>query len=420
MFQSNVSKIGFIFLILLLLPCFLNAQTINMDQALTEAVTHNPELISYEKKFRAAGASIWEAGTPGNPNFFMEYEGIPESSSSLDKFERRKIGIQQGIEFPLTYYYQAKKQHFKKRMSYANYLAKKQEIQNKVKKAFYKIILLKNQYELHENIYTLTQEMLQKARIRVVSGEASAYDTLKVKVDLAEVENHRVSIEKEYELALSKLNVLMGRDAASKVQVAGQLKFRNYKIALDSLLDLAGRFHPSLVNAQNQVYEKRTEQLLSWTSLLPDFELKYFKIESQDTPGQKFWGGELGISVPLFIFVSGQGKIRKATYNKSAAELDLLSKIREVQYEIRRAYSKMIVSEKHVRNYQKNTLQQVEELVRIATRSYEEGEMGYLEIAEALRSMNRGKVGYIEALYEYISAQADLEMAVGTNLFEYN
>jgi len=55
--------------------------------------------------------------------------------------------------------------------------------------------------------------------------------------------------------------------------------------------------------------------------------------------------------------------------------------------------------------------------VRIATRSYEEGEMGYLEVAEALRSLNQTKVGYTKALFSYVKAQADLEVAVGVSLF---
>ena len=69
-----------------------------------------------------------------------------------------------------------------------------------------------------------------------------------------------------------------------------------------------------------------------------------------------------------------------------------------------------------VANYQENTLQEVEELVRIATRSYEEGEMGYLEMAEALRTMNRVRLGYYDTLFQYLSAQAELELAVGVPL----
>ena len=63
-----------------------------------------------------------------------------------------------------------------------------------------------------------------------------------------------------------------------------------------------------------------------------------------------------------------------------------------------------------------HTLKEVEELVRIATRSYEEGEMGYLEMSDALKSFNRIRVGYSESVFEYLSALADLEEAVGRPL----
>jgi len=83
---------------------------------------------------------------------------------------------------------------------------------------------------------------------------------------------------------------------------------------------------------------------------------------------------------------------------------------------VKEAFINLKVAESFYSKYKSN-LSQVEELVRIATRSYEEGEMGYLEVAEALRSMNKTKVGYSEALFSYLKAQADLEKAVGVSLF---
>ncbi len=77
-----------------------------------------------------------------------------------------------------------------------------------------------------------------------------------------------------------------------------------------------------------------------------------------------------------------------------------------------------MVAQKQVQNYVENTMQEVEELVRIATRSYEEGEMGYLEVAEAMRTLNRTKAGYLDVLYDYLSARADVEKAVGITGFE--
>ena len=42
--------------------------------------------------------------------------------------------------------------------------------------------------------------------------------------------------------------------------------------------------------------------------------------------------------------------------------------------------------------------------------------MNYLDVTEAFRSMNRTKAGYYTALFEYLSAQSDLEKAVGVSL----
>ena len=85
-----------------------------------------------------------------------------------------------------------------------------------VKKGFYEVILLDRQTKLYEDIALIMQQNLQKARIRVLAGESSSYDTLKVRVDLAEVENRVLSMKKTLEIARSKLGLLLGRKKEGK------------------------------------------------------------------------------------------------------------------------------------------------------------------------------------------------------------
>jgi outer membrane protein TolC len=393
------------------------AQKITLEQAITEALAQNPELLKQRKIIQAAKAEIWEAVSPDDPHIFMELEEIPESSKSLKDYSEKKIGIQQEIEFPLNYYFRAKWQNLEKKRVYSDYLLAKNNVIGEVKTKFFKVLLLKDQKQMFAEILNISKQLLQKARVRVLTGESSSYDTLKVKVDLSEVKNRRLFIDKEYELAHSELAMLLGRENCNNLGIDGELSYKPTNLSIDTLKNLALTNHPVLEQMQAFVNQKKAERNLSWTRLLPNFEIKYFQQEFQGITTEKAWGGEIGLSVPLFFFLKGQGKIRAASYNVDGAKWEQVSAERKVCFKVKEAFSKLQVAEKHFLNYKTN-LSQVEELVRIATRSYEEGEMGYLEVAEALRSLNRTKIGFSETMFSYLKAQADLEQAVGVSLFE--
>lgn len=391
----------------------LYAQKLTLKQAVTEVINNNPDLLSCVQNKKAASAEIWDTVSPANPHVFIEYEGIPEANKSLSGYEEKKIGLVQEIEFPLAYYYRFKFQQYEKEAANAKYFIMKNEVIADAKKNYYKVLMLKKQNQLYIEIKRITEELFRKAKIRVEAGESSPYDALKAKVDLAEVENKALAIAKEYKIAIEELAVILGRENSDLLDVDGELEYTSISISLDSLYKVALKYHPLFKKMKADVEQKNIVKKLAWTNLMPDVEVKYFKHEFRGDVISKSWGGEIGLSVPLWFLLKGQGNIRAAKYKLEASKWQAESRKKQIILQVNKAYSKLIVAEKHVQNYQLNTLQEVEELVRIATRSYEEGEMSYLEVTEALRTSNRTKAGYYNALYDCLVAKAELELAIG-------
>lgn len=336
----------------------------------------------------------------------------------MSEYGEHKVGIVQELEFPLAYVYKGRWHRSEKNRKLAEYLSLENRIISAVKKKFFQVLLLQNQLQLYQEISGLTQELYRKAKIRVEAGESPLYDALKVKVDLAEVENRELAIQKELDVARNEFALLLGRKGDEFFEVDGKLDYLPIKLNLDSLKFLAEENHPFLKQMGEHLNLHKTERNLAWVGLMPNFEMRYFQKEFQYEPIPKSWGVEIGLSVPLWFFMKDQARIRSSHYRVQAAKWNFDLEKRKVLFKIEEAYSKLLLAEKQVQNYQENVLKEVEELVRIATRSYEEGEMGYLEVAEALRTLNRVKAGYLEALFEYLSAQAELERSVGIALFD--
>lgn len=398
-------------------PFRLPGQKLTLDQAIEEMKTSNPEIMKMRQELKATKSDFWHGISPDDPKLFAEFEGIPKSRHSLSDYGEKKIGVVQEIEFPLSYVFMGTwhRTHIDKKK--AAYQGLENDLISQVKKKFSQLLLLKDQMELYAEITALTQELYRKAKIRVDAGDAPLYDALKVKVDLAEVENRVVAIQREMEIARNDLALLLGRKDSDTLEIEGKLSFSPINLNLDSLKRIAQENYPFLRETQELVSLHRTERNLTWVGLLPNFELRYFEHQLQDEPESKTWGAEIGLSIPLWFFMKDHGKIRSANYRLYAAKWNYELEKRKLSFKIEEGFSKLLLAEKQVQNYRDNVLKEVAELVRIATRSYEEGEMGYIEVAEALRTLNRAKAGYSEALYEFASAQAELERAVGVGLF---
>ncbi|MFO7890881.1 MAG: TolC family protein [bacterium] len=388
-------------------------QSLSLPKAVKEAVNNNLSLSQAYQEWKAKKARFWANISPDYPTIFTEMEGIPENSPSLDQFQVKKSGISQEFEFPTAYFFKAQQSRNLQKKAKARYQQLRNEVVAEVKKGFYKFQLFNKQQDLYEKILSLTRENFEKARIRVIAGETTSYDTLKLRVDVTEAENQVVKIQNQKKITQAELNKILGREIERPLVLQGELHHKPLNINLDSLRSTALIAHPRLNSARKEISLKKTERNLAWNDLLPGLHLRYFKQEFGNNSTKKAWGAEIGLSLPLWSFLKGQGEIRAANNTLNAARTNEISVKQSILVEMDIAIAALKIAEKKVNSFQKNTLNQVEELVRITTRSYEEGEMGYLQLADALKTMHRIKAEYYHSIYQYLKARAELLLAAG-------
>ncbi|MBN2415981.1 TolC family protein [bacterium] len=393
----------------------LAAQTVTLEGAVDEALANNPSVRRAEAAARAARALVW-AGFPENPELFREWEG-PGGVDITAEWAEMKTGLIQRIEFPLTYVYRLKSRGFAAGAEAAEAAAVRNRIAALVKKRFFRSLLLEERTRLYEEIARITRDHFAKARIRVLSGESPPYDTLKIRVDLSEAENRLLAARENRELALQALAEAMGRRSGDGLAPAGELHYRPTSVDTGTLERLLLESHPEITAERSRFRQSRAALGESWSRLLPSFSLRMFR---HDVTGAAAGRGlEIGMQVPLWFFVNDQSRIRSDTYAVDAARSGVLAREQSLLLGLRTSLAALHTADNQARNFRDNTVVQVRELVRIASRSYEAGEMGYLELADALTTMNRVMDTYFESLYTLMASRADLEEAVGTSLFTY-
>ncbi|MCL5097701.1 MAG: TolC family protein, partial [Candidatus Omnitrophica bacterium] len=105
----------------------------------------------------------------------------------------------------------------------------------------------------------------------------------------------------------------------------------------------------------------------------------------------------------------------RALHKKPQVDLDDTS--RRIELEVRTAYSNFIEA-KEVLDAQKMVQEEAEEALRLATARYDAGTGTQLDVLNAQTSLTEARTTQIQALHDYVVAQARLERAIGQSVIQ--
>jgi outer membrane protein TolC len=114
----------------------------------------------------------------------------------------------------------------------------------------------------------------------------------------------------------------------------------------------------------------------------------------------------------LFDGLNTQGKIREAKAKLGKTELEEADAIRQIELEVRTAYSSFIEASEVLDSTEK-VVEQAEEALRLATSRYEAGTGTQLDVLAAETSLTEARTTKNIALRDYSVALARLERAIG-------
>ncbi len=160
----------------------------------------------------------------------------------------------------------------------------------------------------------------------------------------------------------------------------------------------------------------KAKRSLAWSGFLPDWWVGIFKVSFGDPAEDKKWASQFGINIPIWFFLKQNGEIKQANAELNTASAQLNHKKNTILLNVDKAYKELKAFEKSVLMYEENILTEAEEMYRIASISYTEGEAGYIELLEAQRTLTQTRNEYVNVLYNYQTALAALVKEVGGEL----
>lgn len=349
-----------------------------------------------------------------NPQFELNLEEIP-FGNSLGSANEKQLVMEQSIPFPLKMYTRFRMHSRFLESTEYNLAAVKIKVTTDIKIAYSTILYWRDRIDLAKRSLELAGDFQKKTQLRYEVGEASYLESLRGKVEKANAEQHLKEMQTEFQKALSQLKFTLGLDQTIDVVLQDSLIFRPVQIKGEELLvsSLVMR-HPDYLGIQKKVEGAKLGKSLVKQGYLPDIDIHGMR---QKVGGNsRLFGIGIGFTFPLWFFSNQSGQIQEATGILRQLETEAINQQLMIQAAIKSSYVSVQNEQSRVSTYTQEILLLAEEGLRVARRSFMEGEIGYIEFLEAQRSYFTTKADYLEAVLKYTIARAELEQAIGKEI----
>lgn len=139
-----------------------------------------------------------------------------------------------------------------------------------------------------------------------------------------------------------------------------------------------------------------------------------YHIDRQRFTEGNFFGFEIGVGVPLF-YGATKAKVKAARKDRELAELNMQQERREKERDYRLGYNRLQNATKKLQYYNGENIDKANEIVRLSTTEYENGEINYVEYVNALNEAIDMRMKQADVINEYNEAVLAL-MALNNSL----
>lgn len=293
-----------------------------------------------------------------------------------------------------------------------------------VKKAFFQLLLARDSYEVLKNSYDLAEENLALTRNGYKFDRVAEFDTLSAYVQKVSIEPNMLSMKNTLALAEMQLKVLMGVDVNEPIRFEGHLKDYEEKLFSDLLIlkeeknDLSDNSNLRQLDIQKRQLEltEKLNKLGYIPTLALQFSAGWQAMPEEFNPFKaSYYGSEtLTLSFSWTIF-DGGSKYLKTKQNKlNIQNLEQQREYIKQQLEMSIASSLNTIetaAEQVVAN--KSSIYASERAYEISAKRYEIGSGTQLELSNSANTLQQNKLNYVQAIYNFVSAQATLEETLG-------
>lgn len=286
------------------------------------------------------------------------------------------------------------------------------------KDAYYNVLFAYEAKRVAQDTVDKYQLFYNQARAFYTTGMNPKVDVTISETNLSSAKLKLIQAENAVNLAIAKLNNVMGVPYIERYDVLDRLQYKPINLTFEQAIDTARDSRPELKLAEIRVEGTNQTVKLTKKSYFPTISL-----EGQYQRGGKSWNSNYGYNFGAYLtfpsinamLIRNEIKEAKYLYDKELA--NARNTQNAIYLEIQNAYLQL----EEKRNQLPVAILQVKqakENYELSYGRYRVGEASPTELKDAENSYEQAQLTYYTALYEYNSAKALLEKSIGKNIVD--
>ena len=299
--------------------------------------------------------------------------------------------------------------------------ASKQDLINQVTKAFYQALLAQDSYAVLQKAFAQSEENFRIVNAKYEQGRVSEFDKISAEVQMRNMQPSVISARNGVELSRLQLLVLMNIEPETEIELQGSLNDYEEAVFAGVLTADTSSLKSNSTLAQLDMNVKMLQQSLSinkqsfapivalqfnymYTCMANDFKFKNYE-------WNPYSNLSLSVSIPLFKY-SNFSAVKKTNLQISQLMTNRDYTARQLAMQQQSYLNSMAASAEQVSS-NKEAIVQAQKGRDIAEKLYEVGRGTVLELNSAEVALTQAKLTYTQAIFDYLSAKADLDKLQG-------
>ena len=220
-----------------------------------------------------------------------------------------------------------------------------------------------------------------------------------------------LTAEKNLKTDKARLNLALGRPLETEFEVEEKLEEENLQTSLETLKSVALANRPDIKIATLELDSKKKNLFKELLNRLPSYFLGFKRTDEVD--GKDDYAVLVGLSIPLWNL--NQGEVKKAKAEMEAQMTKSEAVTNEALFDVYQGYLEAELAQKQF-ELSKKSLEEANELLRLANLRYSEGEIDFLNYLDQIRTAMQSKINYYEGLFQLSRSISALEASIYSSL----
>jgi cobalt-zinc-cadmium efflux system outer membrane protein len=381
---------------------------LTLEQAVAIALARNPDVLAARAQVDAARGRTLQLGARPVPDLALRAEGIPLPALRKEGDETElSLGIERVFELPGRRSLRVEIGRTGEALAQAEADRVGLIVAGRVKKAYWKAVFARRSAATLEKSAEIVDALLANIQLKYQSGAAAYADLLRARVEKARLRNQILETRKESEGARVELDLLLGRPDGERLPLLTDMSFVPLTKNLPSLQAEARTTRPSLKIAALRKDRAAAAVKLAALVRRPDFLAGFF-LPSLRPNG---WGVSFGLTLPFLQPSLTRGAAMEAAAEEELGRLAAEATDRMIAAALERAYAAAKAAEEQVLVFEQKLLREMEDELKISLDYYRYGKIESFNLLDLARTSIIAEVERLRALYLYLVALADLEVA---------